>query len=68
MYDANQKAPDATVTTGGYTRGYYSSLQQGELIQLFQEMQLCWQVQIKEAHLCLQLKLKNLLQKDGWDL
>jgi len=25
MYDANQKAPDATVTTGSYTRGYYSS-------------------------------------------
>jgi hypothetical protein len=25
MYDANQKAPDAKVTTGSYTRGYYSS-------------------------------------------
>lgn len=25
MYDANQKSPDATVTTGSYTRGYYSS-------------------------------------------
>ncbi|HET9824718.1 MAG TPA: hypothetical protein VFP87_05260, partial [Chitinophagaceae bacterium] len=25
MYDANQKAPDSKVTTGSYTRGYYSS-------------------------------------------
>ena len=25
MYDANSKAPDATVQTGSYTRGYYSS-------------------------------------------
>ncbi len=25
MYDANQKAPDETVTTGSYTRGHYSS-------------------------------------------
>jgi hypothetical protein len=25
MFDANQKAPDATVTTGSYTRGYYST-------------------------------------------
>lgn len=25
MFDANQKSPDATVTTGSYIRGYYSS-------------------------------------------
>src|SRR5438477_968870 len=25
MFDANQKKPDATVTTGSYTRGYYSN-------------------------------------------
>ncbi|HET6769245.1 MAG TPA: carboxypeptidase regulatory-like domain-containing protein [Chitinophagaceae bacterium] len=25
MFDANQKAPDATVKTGSYTRGYYSN-------------------------------------------
>jgi len=25
MFDANQKKPDATVTTGSYTRGYYST-------------------------------------------